>query len=187
MSDDGYTLVETLAALLVLGLAIAGLASGVQVLAGWQRRAADSSAGYQALRLAQVTTERLLNRSAPYRAHLAEDFSGDAGRLRFRCGPAECAVAIQETASGLALRIADGSGEPREVRLRQEGPARFVYHGRSGTADQWPPSDAVGRQELRSVSLVRTGDASAVPLIEARIWAEQPVECQFDPVLQDCR
>jgi hypothetical protein len=72
------------------------------------------------------------------------------------------------------------------LRLPADTPLRFVYRGVDGPILVWPPQSGQ-RQALRSVALVQgEGDGERV-LFEAKIRLEQPLDCAFDPVMQDCR
>lgn len=185
MSDAGYTLAETLAALAVLSLAVGGLTAAAQGLAQRQRLVADTLLDAEGPRAAQAALERLLETAGPFRSHEPDRFRGAARRLQFDCGaPEPCAAELVDATGGQALRLTS-PGQVRTLALRRAG-LRFRYRGSEGPADAWPPA-AARRQALRSVALVAGDAPGGLALAEARVWAEQPLACQFDVILQDCR
>lgn len=186
MSDAGYTLVETLGALAILGLAIGGLAAGASALGRGQGVLGSELADARALRAGQAILDQSLSGEGPFRAHEPAAFTGDGSGFRFACGePQPCEVALETAASGLALHLRRASGE-RRLPLRIQAPGRFVYRGREGDNDAWPPSKP-GRDALRAVILVTGAPPAESVAIAARVWREQPVACEFDALLQDCR
>lgn len=184
--EAGYTLTETLAALVVLALAISGLAAAAATLGQGQSVVNVQVADVAAVRAGQVALDRLLEGHGPFRSHEPEALSGDAAGFRLACGePAPCSVQVDQAADGLRLRIRRAAGE-RMLRLRAPGPGRFVYEGREAGLGAWPPEPGA-RQALRSVSLVRGQAGAEETLLISRVWREQPVACEFDVLLQDCR
>lgn len=188
MSDAGYTLTETLAAMAVIGLAIGSFSLGMQVLGAQQSAVGATVLKAQEVRAAQVWLERRLAEHAPFRAHEADRLSGDAAGFRFACGAAAaCTVDVTQDTRGRRLRIFKGAGEAIAFRLPADDAAtRFVYRGAGETVTHWPPSSGA-RQALRSISLLQGEGAAERAVFQTRIHAEQPQDCQFDPVMQDCR
>lgn len=186
MTEDGYTLAETLAALMVLGLAIGGVGACAHLLGRWQASISEVAENVQAVRAAQVALERLLNDNTPFRAHMPDDFTGDAKAFRFRCGAAECSVRISAGEGGEAVEIAEDGKRIQVMPLSPLEPAQFFYRSRQGNLDRWPPQGPE-RQELQAVSLIQDADGQSTPVLEIRTWREQPASCHFDPVMQDCR
>lgn len=182
MNDGGYTLVETMAALLVLALAVGGLAGGVKVLSDRQLRVAATTTDLTARQRAQAALARLLAGEGPFGAHQPQRFAGRADAFAFACGEAEaCGARLEAGATGVKM-IVRRQGRDVAYRLPAAGAARFLYEGRLGASEAWPP-ERPERQELRAI-LVADGDAV---LLRGRLWLEQPVTCDFDPVLEGCR
>lgn len=185
MSDAGYTLVETLAALTALGLAMSGLAAGVQLLAREQSATGALVSETSDRRRAQAAVDRLLEHLGPFRSHEPQRFEGTAQHFTFDCRqPTPCRIAWIETRRGLELEIRSHGGETR-TPLHAQPPARFVYDSGLGLTSSWPPTGPE-RTRLRSVELVSIGRPDG-PLLKSRLWVEQPVACEFDTVLGDCR
>lgn len=184
--QSGYTLVETLAALTVIALAMTGLSAGVQVFLREQANVNAATAQTQARRDAQLTLDRLLDRSAPYRAQEAAHFSGDGQSMRIDCAQANACTASLTAAAGGALLNVSADGAQRTWRLPASGRTHFIYVGTLDTGEVWPP--ASGRpQALQSLSVVDDGATPSLALLKTRVWAQQPAVCAFDPVSQDCR
>lgn len=186
MSDDGYTLAETLAALAMIGLAISGLSLAMQTMGRQQARTSETLAQTHARRGANVYLQRLMDDQGAFRSHEPDRLSGDAQGFTFACHGAErCKVEIGQDAKGLALAVSEGSDTHR-LSLRRSGSARFVYRGRLDESQAWPP-ERPERQALRSIALLQMRNGQEVEVLETRIWSEQPAVCAFDTVMQDCR
>lgn len=187
MSEAGYTLTETLAAMAVISMAIGGYALGVQVISGEQGAVGATVRNAQATRAAQTWLERRFAERAPYRAADADRFSGSADSFHFDCGgPAPCDVEVKAGESGRSLTIFKGAGEPIVFRLPTAEPARFVYRGSGEGLSTWPPASGA-HEALASVSLLQGEGVHQRALFEARIRLEQPLDCRFDTITQDCR
>lgn len=187
MNEAGYTLAETLTALAMIGLAMGGVALGMQVIGRVQFSASQAVVAGQAVRSAQLRLEDLFLRGGPYRAHETDRFVGAAQRIAFDCGGAEpCKAELEPARRGFKLRIKDHTGRTLEAPLAGASEPHFVYEGRAGVSLTWPPS-AGGREALRTVSLISQSDDGEVALLAARLIAEQPRRCDYDPILADCR
>ncbi len=188
MRDAGYTLAEMLAALMIVGLAIGGLSAGLGVLGRLQSMNARAVGALQATHIAQVGLRDLLSSAGPFRALDVNGLQGDAAGLQFPCGAARCRARLLPPAGGGArLELTAANGRVRTMDLRDPGPLAFSYVGGLGPSPTWPPAGGE-RQALRAVSLLRRPNGSAAePVLEARIWREQPAACDFDVVMQDCR
>ena len=187
MSEAGYTLVETLAALLVIALTVSGLSAALEVMTQGQSRVARVTTEATALRRAQVTLDRLLEGHGPFRSNDAAGFTGADHLFQFDCAQAApCAVQLVEASDGnLALRMQRGSTTTM-LPLRSPGPAHLQYEGALGVLKSWPPP-AEPRQALRAISVVRDGADAHGVLLESHLWTQEALNCEFDVVLQDCR
>jgi prepilin-type N-terminal cleavage/methylation domain-containing protein len=183
VSDDGYTLTETLAAMAVIGLTMGGVSLGMQVLGAQQSGVGAVAKRTQDARAAETWLEQALADGAPFGAHQPARLSGDASGLVFDCdASAPCEARLTPDGDAVTLRLSGGRAAERVVRLAGPRPARFAYRGLSEALTSWPPAGGV-REPLRSVALLEGQQV----LLEARVHAEQPVDCAFDPVLKDCR
>lgn len=187
MSEAGYTLVETLTALSMVGLAMGGVAAGMQVIGRQQLLASNVVAADQKMRAAQARLEDLFRRGEPYRSHEADRFMGQSAAVQFACGAAAtCEARLAPVAEGVQLHVMDAEGREHETPLAAEGGARFLYQGSLTTSAVWPPVEP-GRQALRAVLVVTPSETGEIALLHARLWAEQPRRCDYDPILRDCR
>ena len=182
-ADHGYTLIEALAALAIISLALGGLTVAVTTTAHGQARIGARIAQANALRAGEVGLERALQAGGAYRARDPASFRGDAKGFNFECRAGGCRVDLAETRSGLALSLTEGA-RVRSLPLRTAGPAHFVYQGVEATG-AWPPSGDA-KPPLRAVLLVRD-DGQDTPILAAKVWRDQPADCAFDVVMQDCR
>jgi len=185
MSEEGYTLVEMLVALMIIGFATAALLTGVGVIGRQQAAAVGLLSDVQALRDARTHLELLLSRAAAIRVRDAGHFTGESAGFHFPCGAsADCSAQLRDGREGLTLVLDDGA--PRSLALRRTGPAHFLYQGRLSESAAWPPAD-LPPDNLRAISIVTTASGPANPVVVARIWPEQPAQCAFDVISQDCQ
>jgi len=184
VSEAGYTLVETLASLVMIGLAMGGLTLGVQVLSRAQWSVSADQARAQAARDAQVTLEQVLSAQGAVRSVDPERLTGDGAGFQFACDQAApCRVSLVDDPAGVGVTLETPGAASRRFALRQPGPAKLSYQGSLGASAVWPPTGPQ-RQVLRAISLVSENGRA---LLGVRLWAEQPADCAFDVVLQDCR
>lgn len=187
MSEAGYTLTETLAALTVIGLAMGGMSLGLQVIGRLQLAASQGVARDHEIRASQNRVDDLLVAGAPFRSHESDRFVGTGMGFRFPCGgPDPCEVGLRTQGATEKLRIQSPSGDPLEVALGRPGEARFIYQGSAGPSETWPPQ-APERQVLKAISLIHTSSAGERIVLSSRLWLEQPGACAYDAVLRDCR
>ncbi len=187
MSDQGYTLAETLVAIAILALSIGGLSWGIQVIGRWQAATSSVTADVQASRAAQAALDRALAAAGPFRSDKSGEFTGDGAGFRFDCQQASpCAVSLESAPQGPGLQMDDGHSGIRRFALRGAAAAHFVYRSRTVQLPTWPPAPGA-RQVLGSVALVADDEVGGAPLLEAHAWRQQPGACAFDVVLQDCR
>jgi type II secretory pathway component PulJ len=182
MSEGGYTLAETLAALAVLGMAMGGLSTGLHTLGGVQRSASVSLADANRARMIEQHIGRLVSAHGPYLTGDDAQFSGDGQSFRFACGqPAQCEVRLK-LEQPMQLSILD-SGQTSTFSLHGES-AKFVYEGSQDLTETWPGE--LRDQALRSISLVQTVENEPRPAFQLRLWTEQPSNCHFQSISQAC-
>lgn len=178
MSDDGYTLAETLAALVVFSLAIGGLIQGLSAVNRIQRNDAAVLAQSRAQARAQAALASLFEHRGPYRSTDRTGLVGDAVSLRFPCEGATCGAVLADG----RLTVGDEDGR-RIVRLPMSGDLRFVYYGEGKPLDRWPPA---GKEALLSSVGLMAGSGPHAVLASARVWESAGGGCAFGPVLRDC-
>jgi hypothetical protein len=137
------------------------------------------------MRRAQSSFERLVEGWGPFRSDHPENLTGDPTGFRFACGQSSpCAAGLDDRGGKLFLTLDDGHGGVQALPLDRAGPAEFTYRGSEDVSGAWPPS-AGGLQVIRTISLDAPG--APEPILVARLWREQPADCAFDSVMQDCR
>lgn len=184
MNDDGYTAADALAALAIVGLAVAGLMAGLRVVGSAQAGVSATLNAAVSERAAADELTRLVADQGPFRSDEADDFAGDRHAFSFTCGAARCRA---EASAGRL--VVQGPKGARVVTLSRAGDLGFRYVGSLGPVDAWPPASlpppAPAWQVLRSVVL--TDQTAARALATARVWTDQRADCEFDVVSRDCR
>lgn len=190
MSSDGYTLAESLAAMLIVGLAVGGLTAGVRTLEQAQRSTARSAGQSTSLAQARQEMDRLLAAAGPFPSGpptAAAQFTGAASGFDFDCGDsARCGAELKRDAQGLSLELTGPAGGGRRLGLPGVERAHFTYVGPEGASDSWPPQAPDEVQTLRSVVLAAETSHGDVPLTATRLWREQAGDCIFNFVSRDC-
>ncbi|WP_168077156.1 hypothetical protein [Caulobacter sp. SSI4214] len=187
-TNDGYTAAEALAALAILGLAMAGLTTSMGLIGMGQKKAHAQLEQAVAERAINQRLEGLLALDAPFRSDQANHLVGDSQSFELDCGgPSRCTARIEDG----QLRIRDGQGLETTLKL-PDGPApRFVYIGSYNSGGAWPPAPlpppAPSWQGLKAVAIQAGSDTVQLPLAVARVWRQQRVDCEYDVVIQDCR
>ncbi len=186
MNEDGYTLVEMMAALAMIGLAIGGVAESAHAVKLIQTATVRSLGQDQTLARAQRGLARLFESEGPFRSDDAVAFTGGAAAFDFDCGaPARCGASLSPHGDDTTLTLAGPGGSHDRVVLRGLRGASFAYHDLEGQRAAWPPSGQ--RRSLRSVTLASASSPQATAIATARVWVEQAPDCAFDPIMEDCR
>lgn len=186
--QEGYTAAEALAALAILGLAMAGLTTSMGLVAAGQTKTRARLEQTIRERAADQQLESLLARAAPFRSDQASHLIGGAQALDVDCGvERRCAARLVD--GGLVMR--GGDGTEKTYRLPEGEAPRFVYVGSYSTSDTWPPAPlpppAPPWQTLGAV-IVRSQELTkGRPLVVAKVWRQQRADCEYDVVAQDCR
>ncbi|MBS0297123.1 MAG: hypothetical protein JSR45_12495 [Proteobacteria bacterium] len=189
MSEDGYTLTETLAALLMIGLAIVGLTQAMSVIGRIQGRAGASLSQGQTLREARLGLSSVLKGAGPFRSD-TEALQGDARSFTFDCGrPSRCGARIESTSGTVQRVVIDFGGRSRSLAVASADPLVFGYEVDGAVPlSAWPPEDeGQRRRSLKAVSLARRSAQGDTLVARARVWSEQPADCKFDLISQECR
>jgi hypothetical protein len=187
MTRDGYTSVEALAALLIIGLTTAGLATAIALLANQQRRVESILLTFSRERSLTVGLAQAIQPYGPFRSDHAGSLAGSADRLEFRCGAETCGARLEE---GRVL-IRSHGGAVRRVPLPNGAKPRFRYIGSGGSSAFWPPSPqpppAPAWQVLRAIAVDDGQGEWARALAIVPVWNQQAPDCEYDLVIQDCR
>jgi hypothetical protein len=185
MGHDGYTLPEALTALLILGLAIAGLAQATHMLSRGQARLEARHLQTRGLVAARQALRALPAGLGPYTIpadRSGRSLQGDEQAMTFACGLADaCALQLHRQGRETGIELLAG-GRTRRYRIGRSEPVRFGYisaiDGRVFPA--WPGRDGpdrLGAVELRSGALV---------LATLELSKAQDGACAFDVGLGAC-
>lgn len=180
MNEDGYTLAEVLAAMLILGLAMGGLVEGSRIIGRMQTPIVATRRDDQILRRAEASISGLLKR----RAGGDQTLTGDAQGFQFSCGQRLCGLALTSDGRKLALSVRRGE-VAQTFPLPHAGKISLVYLARDGRFDRWPQPDS--KRVLDGVMIVETSAQGELPLVVARSWIEHPKTCEFDMIARGCR
>jgi hypothetical protein len=182
MSDGGYTLAEMLAALVMVSLAVSGLALATGTISRAEARSQAARATLGDLGRLHRAAAAMLGSAGPFIGGSPRDLQGDGRQASFPCnGGQACRLALEASGGRTAMRLHAGA---RDQKLALRGVAsaelRYVSALDGRTQPAWPPADRPDR--LAAVVLFSRG----APLDVLRISREQPAACVFDVRLQGC-
>lgn len=186
MNQDGYTLAETLAALVIIGLAVGGLVGGVDLLGRLQAKATGSVNQTDRRTRLEAAFARSLEHEGPFRSDDARGLTGDGERLSYACGERVCSAELDRKKRETMLVLSGRDGVIRSIAVG-EGAYVFDYQDERGREPDWPPADRSQPRMLRAIAIVKPRMGEELPLAEARIFAEQPAACAFDAISRTCR
>jgi hypothetical protein len=187
MNEEGYTLVEALLALLVIGLAIGGLTEGMRSAGRLQGAASKALADDRSASAIREGLGQLIESEGPFPSDQADVFQGSVNGFRFDCdAKAACGAWLTSAEDGLELHIAGRGGIIRTFILHGVTAARFSYAGSRTIGGAWPATSKE-LQTLKSIGLVAQTAVGDIPITSARVWLEQTPGCDFDAIIQTCR
>ena len=186
MNQDGYTLAETLAALVMIGLAIGGLTAGVRVIGRSQAEAERHMAEGRRFEALQAALTGLFSGEGPFESTDPHGLVGDAQQFSFACAKAmACGAALSADQNGERLTIRGQTGQSA-VRIAGVRAVRFSYIGLRQITTVWPPKGP-DSDTLHSVIVLADRGLGEAPTANVRLWREHPLACAFDPISQTCR
>jgi prepilin-type N-terminal cleavage/methylation domain-containing protein len=184
MKDEGYTLVEMLVAIAIIGLAFGGLSESAKVVSMLQAGAGKASADASARDTAQRDLNRFLADTGPFLSTGAGSFIGKAGGFSFDCGNGATCQAQIQSGAGKTWLVTSVAGQPG-ISVRVPAGAQFRYVDVSGQQAIWPTAE-VEPTQLHSISLI-DADAYGFPIATTRLSVDERPGCVFDVVAQGCR
>lgn len=170
---NGFTLTDMLAAMLILGLALAGLGQGMFALARLQGATNRTAQAASQARAADAALDRLLGAASP------EGLAGDARSLTAPCNPSECSIRLEEPSGAAPILHLDARGATLTITLPQGAAPRLVFLSDGGPVSAWPTPN-------RRLMGVQIEGADGRVLAYHRIWRQQSLDCAFDPVSRRC-
>lgn len=157
--DDGFTLVETVVALTVVSLALAGILVATNLVTRHNQQVVRAR---RTAKAAEATLARLRDDLTPHQPFFADDLTGSARDVVYDCGAGRC-------------------------RFRLSSPSqRLVYVSQGEILTSWPPKVVHEGEEQRLEALILQ-DLSGTTLGLVRLEAEQGEDCQFDMISRTCR
>lgn len=183
MSDDGFVLSDTLAALAILGLTMSGVVIGGTLLARIQARTDLEMSRVMGLKRASMALNDLLGQAGPFRSRDAA-FNGGPLAFDFECGAARCGARLVTDQENAVLTVTGASGQPETITLTGVGETRFSYASFTGSGQTWPRA-SVKPDRLHQVALLQV--PAQAPLAQATLSKDQPMTCEFDVISQECR
>lgn len=185
MRDDGFTLTEMLAALLIIGLAFGGLFEATRQIGRVQTKAGQRVAESRSLREAESRFQAWLDTQEAAAAIEGARFNGDARSMTYPCGAGTCRLSLTNAGDRWEVGLSGRDQGAQTLSLGRASDPHLVYDAIDGRFDHWPPS---GRfRSLRAVSIVQSGDDGDQPVLTARTWIEQTRTCQYDLISRACR
>jgi hypothetical protein len=186
MSEDGYTLAETLVALATIGFAMGGLTAGVRLIGLNQASTNQGLIAGHELRAADQAFSSLLATQGPFASDDVGSLQGAAQGFSFDCGaPRPCAARLSGAPGVITLSV-QSPVSATQAQLPDVRQAHFLYVGSRTQGAIWPPGGK-DPEVLRAVVLIGENDHGSAPLALATVWREEGVTCVFDPVVGNCR
>ena len=192
--SDGYTLAEMLAALLIVGLTMGGLAGAGFLVGRLQLGAAKAAHGAEAAGEVQARFSGLLEGQGPYTADADDLLQGDADSFSFACREASCGASVAERGDIAVLTLRTPARS--DIKLGATHAPHFLYVSARGEQDSWPPEgeddrDGAARdgqpQHLTAILLASQDGEGLHPIASARVWRQEPPGCRFDVIAKACR
>ena len=180
--DDGYTLTEMLAALLIIGLTTGGLVEGGYAISRLQATSAKRVQAFTAARSTQARFAALMDGRGPFRS--AGSFDGEGETFSFACGEHTCGASLEDAGAVTTLQLRTPAVV--DVHLANALSPRFAYVGSGPAQDTWPPRHGEP-QRLKAILLLSGGPGREHALASAPVWRQEEAACRFDAIAKDCR
>ena len=189
MKQDGFTLIEALGALLVIGLAFGGMAQATRVIGLFHSSTTRLLNDDRMIRKVQNMVDGLHTGSGPFSSNRPKALSGDERAFSFDCVSSvkRCSAKLTTDGRGVALALTDANGNRRVRPLGAVRSARFEYLSQDYAGPVWPPASVSQAQNLAAIAILGTSGGSEVPLVVSHVWTEQEAECVFDAISGACR
>jgi prepilin-type N-terminal cleavage/methylation domain-containing protein len=185
VSENGYTLVEMLVALSVVGFTAAGLAAGAGAIHQLQSRSIAAAARTQAHWDVQDALSELLQDQGPFGPRPGDrGLQGGPSGLSFECGSGRCASQLLRRHGRVELAV-QGDGWSGRAWLPSAARVSFIYRDGQRAYSVWPvPGDDL---PLDSISILAEAADGAAAIATTRIAVGEPVDCAFDTITRRCR
>jgi len=182
MDTKGYTLVEALTALVMVGLAMTGAGEAVHFLSGSFLRLQNQSTTASEVTFVQHALAGLPADLGPFQSG-AGGFSGSSRTVSFPCDVSDRCTILIKPADGATDLITTQAGRLRSKTLRHLPDLRFTFVS-AKDGSRWP-SWPDGRSGDRLSGIVLS--SGGAPIAYLRLPKAQPDACAFDLATGDCR
>jgi general secretion pathway protein J len=200
ISQAGYSLIELVVAILLLGMVTLAAQSGLHFGARvWERSQQNATLAHE-LDTSQVILRSVLSQSLPRFKGEYVTFSGEPSRISFDCippqafgpsGTAHAVLSLERDSNSRVLaitlkRILDDGGEKHAVLLDGRNDLHFAYLDASGKSQTWL-SYWRDRKRLPDAIRIAGDDPASWPTLIVRPLIAQDANCTLDPVSMTCR
>ncbi len=166
--DQGFTLTETLVALLVISLSLAALIVAASLVARFDRRGWTATKQEREIATTESRIAAILHAREPLRG---DDLVGTARRFDYVCTPGagnapDCHFTLSE------------SDIPN---------VHMMYASENEIRPDWPPQTTTGETEPPRLEALILQDGQNKTLAVIRLGTDQDKDCQFDMISRTCR
>jgi len=181
MNEDGYTLVEMLAAISILAMLVAGLGECMHLFGRFQTDALNLTASAAEQAKIQRYLDDSFRNEGPFWSLTPRTLIGRSDRISYECGKAaHCVISIIREHSSELLQ---GSLDPSApVRINANN-AHFMFLANGREYSIWP-ARVPANVRLIAVSIL---DGRNMPMATARLQTTERAGCVFDIVALSCK
>ncbi|HYE47263.1 MAG TPA: hypothetical protein VEA44_15980 [Caulobacter sp.] len=181
MNREGYSLADTLAAMLIIGLAMVGLFQGVGLIARTQTTNNAEALANQRSRAVQRGLDTLF--ASHTHRPIGGLLVGEPSAIAFPCDAANCSARLTRRHGRTWLEVRHARGRATALVAPTDHPVSFRFASRAQETDRWPAADAPAEEPLRGVRIV--DGEQVVAAVTLRV--EQSPDCIYDLVTHACR
>jgi prepilin-type N-terminal cleavage/methylation domain-containing protein len=201
-SDDGFTLIELVIAMLLLGLIALAVESGLHFGTRVWERSQQSAKSANMIDMGQTILREILSQAIPRFKGEYITFSGEPSTLEFDCIPPQAFAENGTTHASLSITeeteeddvilkvnsIINPAAVRKATLIRGVNGLRFSYLDASGKIPVWL-SYWRDRNRLPDAIRIATDDQSSSrwPTLIIRPFLSQGSNCVLDPVSMKCR
>jgi prepilin-type N-terminal cleavage/methylation domain-containing protein len=197
-TEDGYTLIELIVALLLASLVGTAVTGGLQFGTRIWERSDSRIEESRDIATAQTVLRSLLASAIPRRKGGFVTFRGERGSLSFDAstlpalgshGLVRMDIVLDHDVAESSLKLVatsliDSRAHRSAVLMERLSDARFSYLDASGKLPVWL---AAWRDRDRLPDAVRLDSGGSWPVLVMRLPIAQDADCAFDPVSTSCR
>jgi len=181
MNEDGYTLVEMLAAISILSMLVGGLGECMHLFGRFQSDALSFTNNANEQAKAQRYLDESFEGEGPFWSLSPRTLAGRPDKISYDCGrAAQCVITIDR---GEASTLLERDSDPTaSVRLRSTD-VHFLYFSEGREFANWP-ARTLANIRLTAISIL---DGREAPLATVRLRTTEHTGCVFDIVALSCK